>query len=255
MKELRIFLSAVMFYTRIPVPSWTGHSEDQFAASIRYLPLIGWIVGGIGALVILGAGYLFPPAVCALLSVAATVWVTGAFHEDGFADVCDGFGGGWTTERILDIMKDSRLGAYGAIGIMLLIGLKVATLTALLGYNLSYGIAAGLLAHILSRLAAVTIVHTHTYARKDAGSKVKPVSKGISTVGLIVASIWVIPALLLIDSWSILTVLPLIYLVREYLATYFQRWIGGYTGDCLGAVQQVTEVVTLLYCLALWRYI
>jgi adenosylcobinamide-GDP ribazoletransferase len=255
MKELRIFLSAVMFYTRIPVPDWTGHSEEQFAASIRYLPLIGWIVGGIGALVMVGSSLLFPPAVCAILSVGATVWVTGAFHEDGFADVCDGFGGGWTAERILDIMKDSRLGAYGAIGIILLVGLKVATLTALLGHNLSYGIAAGLLAHVLSRLAAVTVVRTHAYARKDASSKVKPVSKGISTVGLTVAAAWVIPVLLLIGNWAILPLLPLIYLVREYLATYFQRWIGGYTGDCLGAVQQVTEVVTLLYCLALWRYI
>ena len=120
--ELQLFLAAVMFYTRIPVSQNVGYSEVSLQKSIRYFPLIGWIVGGLSALLFLGLSLLpLPTTVVVLLSMVASIWVTGAFHEDGFADVCDGFGGGWTKEKILAIMKDSRLGTYGAIGLFLLL--------------------------------------------------------------------------------------------------------------------------------------
>ena len=111
-KEVQIFLTAVMFYTRIPVPSWVNHDADYLNKATKYFPLIGWIVGIIAVLVFVGANYLFNPSIAIIISMAASVLLTGAFHEDGFADVCDGFGGGWTKEKILMIMKDSRVGAY-----------------------------------------------------------------------------------------------------------------------------------------------
>src|SRR4051794_21756033 len=109
-KELRIFFTAIMFLTRLPVPRFTDHSPEYLKQSSRYFPLVGWIVGGIGALVFYLFSSFFSLELSLLASIIATVLATGAFHEDGFADVCDAFGGGWTKEKILAIMKDSRLG-------------------------------------------------------------------------------------------------------------------------------------------------
>src|ERR1700678_2498706 len=100
-KELQLFLTAIMFYTRIPVPRWVNHSSNSLNDATKYFPLVGWIVGGIASLVFIGAKYFFNLPISILLSMAASVLLTGAFHEDGFADVCDGFGGGWTKEKIL----------------------------------------------------------------------------------------------------------------------------------------------------------
>lgn len=128
MKEFKIFLTAIMFYTRIPVGNIKGWSNDMLNKSTRYFPLIGYIVGGIGALVFWGASQLFPIHIAVILSIVGTIFLTGAFHEDGFADFCDGFGGGIGTEKILDIMKDSRLGTYGSIGLLSMLALKFTTL-------------------------------------------------------------------------------------------------------------------------------
>jgi len=126
--EIQVFFTALMFYTRIPCPAWVNHDEEFLNKATRYFPLIGWIVGGLAALTFYGSSFIFSKEVSILFSFAISVLITGAFHEDGFADVCDGFGGGWTKEKILDIMKDSRVGAYGAIGIVLLFLLKFALL-------------------------------------------------------------------------------------------------------------------------------
>src|SRR5690348_17261176 len=105
-RELQIFFTAVMYYTRIPVPPSTTHEPEFLSLATRYVPVIGWIVGGVYSAVIVVAMMVFPVWVSILLGLAASVLLTGAFHEDGFADVCDGFGGGWTREKILLIMKD-----------------------------------------------------------------------------------------------------------------------------------------------------
>src|SRR5271155_1493195 len=108
-KEIKIFLTAVMFFTRIPCPSWVDHSPEYLRESARYLPLVGIIVGAIGAIVYIVSSVIFPHAIALLLSMLVTILVTGAFHEDGLADMCDGFGGGFTKESILRIMSDSRI--------------------------------------------------------------------------------------------------------------------------------------------------
>src|SRR5215213_7826698 len=111
--ELRLLFTALQFYTRLPVPRWVGYSETALNQATRYFPLIGWLVGLLAGATWLIGTYLVDAPTGLLLSMMASVLLTGAFHEDGFADVCDGFGGGWTKEKILLIMKDSRLGAYG----------------------------------------------------------------------------------------------------------------------------------------------
>lgn len=254
-EEIRIFFTALMFYTRIPCPPNIDHSEAYINKATRYFPLIGWIVGGLTALVIWGLHFVFPPAICVVLALAAGVLVTGAFHEDGFADVCDGFGGGWTKEKILDIMKDSRVGTYAVVGITLLFALKIFTLVALMEMDLLFCIKTILLAHVISRWSATTVIFTHEYSRTDASSKIKPIAKKLTASNLLIASIFLIPAFLLfLNGWMLLVFIP-VYGMKMYLANYFQKWIDGYTGDCLGATQQINEVVCLLFSLGVWKFI
>src|SRR4051812_43461768 len=128
-KELHIFFTALMFYTRIPCPKNIDHNPDYLNKATRYFPLIGWIVGSISFLAFYVSSLFLSIESAIILAIIASILTTGAFHEDGFADVCDGFGGGWTKEKILLIMKDSAIGAYGAIGLVLLFLLKFKLLS------------------------------------------------------------------------------------------------------------------------------
>ena len=129
-RELRLALTALMFLTRIPVPAWVGHSETQLKQSARYFPLAGLAVGAISALAYVAAASILPHAVAVALALIAAVLATGAFHEDGFADTCDGLGGGQSREEALRIMQDPRVGAFGAIGIALVLILRFVALAS-----------------------------------------------------------------------------------------------------------------------------
>ena len=255
-RQMMIFLNAVMFYTRIPVPSWMTHDEDMLNRATIYFPFIGWIVAGVSALSLWAFSTIWPWSVAVLLSMVVSIFLTGAFHEDGFADVCDGFGGGWTKMKILEIMKDSRVGVYGAAGLGLMLALKFALLQS---FSLQQAVVALCLAHPLSRFTALTLIYTHEYAREDASSKVKPVAKQLQFSELLIAlGFALIPLAVLLYwefDWAYLGVfLPLLFL-QWYLGRYFQKWIGGYTGDCLGATQQMAELLVLLYLSGLWKFI
>lgn len=269
-KELHIFFTALLFYTRIPCPKNSNHHPDYLNKASRYFPLIGWIVGGISFVVFYLSTFIFSNEIAIVLSMIASILVTGAFHEDGFADVCDGFGGGWTKEKILLIMKDSAIGAYGAIGLVLLFLLKFTTLLELVNTTLktedllftnhSSLITILLLfiaAHALSRLAAISIVFTHEYSREDATSKSKPIAQNFTwreVVGAFVFGLLPILILSFFQRQILLVVIP-VFLTRYFLARYFQKWIGGYTGDCLGATQQVCEIIFYLSVIVIWRFI
>ena len=258
-KELHIFFTALMFYTRIPCPKNITHHPDYLNKASRYFPLIGWIVGGINFIVFYLSAFLFSNEIAVVLSMIAGILVTGAFHEDGFADVCDGFGGGWTKEKILLIMKDSAIGAYGAIGIVLLFLLKFQSLVQLLteANSIVIGLLLFVSAHALSRLAAVSIVFTHEYSREDASSKSKPIAQNFTwreVVGAFFFGLFPLFALSFCYAQMLLVVIP-VFLLRYFLARYFQKWIDGYTGDCLGATQQVCEVIFYLSAVAIWKFI
>jgi adenosylcobinamide-GDP ribazoletransferase len=258
-RELQIFLTAVMFYTRIPCPKWIDHDPTFISPCTRHFPLIGWMVGGVYAGVIILCSFLFSPLISVLLGIASSILLTGAFHEDGFADVCDGFGGGWTKEKILLIMKDSRVGTYGIVGVILIFALKISSTVELL--NVVGSLPFGLLivsSHSLSRMMAVTIIYSQSYAREDQDSKAKPVAKGISFFNLLIAILFgLLPFIYFViqTRWLFILILIPMALITFYLARYFKKWIGGYTGDCLGATQQVNEVVFLLSALAIWKFI
>lgn len=263
-RELHIFFTALMFYTRIPCPKNIDHNPDYLNKASRYFPLIGWIVGAVAFATFYITTYFFTVEIAVLLSMVASILTTGAFHEDGFADVCDGFGGGWTKDKILLIMKDSAIGAYGAIGVILLLVLKFSSITALFSKfevgNLqaaSYALSLFITGHSLSRLAAISIVFTHEYSREDASSKSKPIAQSYTWREVCGACFFgLLPLLFLSYShWQLLLVLVPVFLTRFFMARYFQKWIAGYTGDCLGATQQVCEVVFYLSIIGLWKFI
>lgn len=251
MHQLRLFFTALQFFTRLPIPAWTGFEQSWLNHASRYFPLVGLVVAAIAAAVYALAALVFPAPVAVLLSTAAGIYATGAFHEDGFADMCDGFGGGMTAERVLEIMRDSRIGAYGAIGIGTMLALKAVTLSLM---PAPAAIAALFVAHPLSRLMATTLMWRLEYARAEG--KAKPLAQKMSNLEFAIAAATAALPLLLAGAlgylaWSALgTGVLAAACATVWLARKCVRHIGGYTGDCLGAVQQLAEVVFYLSVLA-----
>lgn len=257
--EIKFFFTALMFYTRIPCPSFTDHNPNYLNKATRYFPLIGWVVGAISFLFYWLSSFLFDTNIASIIALMAGVLVTGAFHEDGLADVFDGFGGGWTKAKILEIMKDSRVGAYGAIAVFFLLMLKffgLNSLTTIHHFSTHNLLFLFITYHSLARLTAINIVFTAAYSRDDATSKVKPIVKAYTFKEVIGAYFFgLLPLIILAfyNSMYLIVLLPLAVLYF-FARRYFIKWLGGYTGDCLGAVEQMAEVICILTFLALWKY-
>jgi adenosylcobinamide-GDP ribazoletransferase len=243
--ELRYFFTALGYFTRVPVPRWVGYEPHYLNAAARYFPLVGVLVGGLGALVYLAALRVFPPSVAVLLSMAATLLVTGAFHEDGLADCCDAFGGAYTREDVLRIMHDSRIGAFGAIALVIALALKWQTLAALPPLR-----AAGLMiaAHAASRTCAISYLATLDYVRAEG--KAKPVAQRLSGAAFAWAAVFGLPELFWPDWRFGCAALMMLAVLRFAMGRYFVRRMGGYTGDCLGFAQQIFELAIYLLGLA-----
>ncbi len=251
-KEFHIFFTALMFFTRIPCPKWINHDPAYLSKSSKYFSLIGIIVGSIGALVFYASTFIFSNSIAIILSMVATVYTTGAFHEDGFADVCDGLGGSWTKEKILLIMKDSRLGTYGVIGLVLILLLKFSALMEINTLYIPITIIAG---HSLSRFIATTLIYTHPYVRDTDDSKAKPAAKSMPFSNLLISALFGILPLFLFKNPLVFLVLIPMYGAKMFLGTKFKKWLGGQTGDCAGAVQQLSEVIFYISIIALWKFI
>lgn len=257
-KEWRYFLLALGFFTRIPVPQFANFQEEYLNHSAKYFPLIGVIVGLCGAAAFMVSVIVLPQHIAVLISMATTIYLTGAFHEDGLADSTDGFGGGWQREQILTIMQDSRLGTYGAAALFFALFSKFQLLNVLSTNSIPLAMIA---AHAISRLAAVWVMATLPYA-KPAG-KAKPLATHISGRALWLANLLgLLPYLgiigLLLSRHPLMLVMKLVALtlVPMLLAWLWWRnkmkhWLSGYTGDALGATQQITELCFYLG-LVLW---
>lgn len=257
-KEWRNFLLALGFFTRIPVPSLQDFKEEDLNHSAKYFPLVGIIVGGVGAVAYILAANIFPSNIAILISMAATIYVTGAFHEDGLADSVDGLGGGWEREQMLTIMQDSRLGTFGAVALFFILFAKYQVLNALPAALVALAL---IVAHALSRLSAVYVMASLTYAKPSG--KAKPLATRVQASDLVVATLFgLLPLVLLGGYYStlIVSVNHLLLLTLSCLLPVFftwfwwrskiKRWLGGYTGDCLGAMQQMTELAFYLGLLA-----
>jgi adenosylcobinamide-GDP ribazoletransferase len=237
---------ALGFLTRIPIPRTVEHNAENLNDAARYFPAVGLLVGAFAALIYTLAAQIWPPAIAVLLSTIGTVLLTGAFHEDGFADSCDGFGGGWNREQVLTIMKDSRIGTYGAIGLGLVVALKFAALQSL---TLAAVAPALLIGHCWSRLLATSYLFNYEYAREE-DSKVKPLATRLTPAGLQIAALTAAPLVLLLSLSQAIWLIATLMVWRWAFGWYFKRRIGGYTGDCLGAAQQVAEVLIYLVLIA-----
>jgi adenosylcobinamide-GDP ribazoletransferase len=241
-EQTRLFLTAVMFLTRIPCPTWIGYSESQLNSSCRYFPLVGSLIGVSGSFVWSITQYFWDPSIALLLSMLTTILITGGFHEDGLSDTCDGFGGGWNRSQILSIMKDSRVGAYGVIGITFALGLKFALLHSLPSRLVIISLIA---AHTASRFLATSFIYTHEYARDDETSKIRPLAYRMQANDLIFGGLTTLIVLLLLKEDFIFLLLCLV-IVRIVLSKFLLKTLNGYTGDILGAVQQVSELTVYL---------
>ena len=246
-RERDLFLTAVMFLTRIPVPRSLPFTADLLNGAARYFPLVGLLVGAVGAAVYSAAVYLWSPALAVLLSMAVTILLTGAFHEDGLADTCDGMGAGRDRERMLAIMKDSRVGTYGLVGLGLVLGSKFLALESLDSAGLV--IPALLVGHMWSRLVAVSYLLDLPYLREDGKSKplASQMSRGSHRFALLCAA----PLLLILTPWQSGCVLLALLFFRYWYAYFLKRRLGGYTGDTLGAAQQFSEVLIYLVLAAI----
>jgi adenosylcobinamide-GDP ribazoletransferase len=252
--ELRLFFIALQFLTRVPAPRWVGFEPAWLNQSARHFPAVGLCVGAASALVLMIGHALFGPAVAVGLAMSASVLITGAFHEDGFADTCDALGGAVSRERALEIMKDSRIGAYGAVGLVLMLGLKAVALVSL---PLVAAVPALLLAHTASRAAAVVLIRALPYAGDVEHAKAKPMAQRVEISGVIAAAGWVVFVAAALawhaphQATAVLASLSLAIVGTAWCAGWLHRRLGGYTGDALGATQQITELLALLGWLGL----
>lgn len=265
MQPLRHFLLAVQFFSRIPVTgrlaAWVGWSPELQRASAAHLPGVGWLVGLWAALLLGAFLWLLPttswtPLLAALLSTAGTLWLTGGFHEDGLADVADGLGGWVPPVRALEIMKDSRMGAYGVMTLVMALLTKLALIALLLSAMQPFWGAAPVLVllcctHVLSRFAPLVLMHNLPHVGLAASSKTLHVAgQQLGWNGLLTAALWCLPALALL-AWLgsytlVLALLAALGITTWLLQRWFWRRLGGMTGDCLGACQQLNELALLL---------
>lgn len=261
LKELKYLKTAILFYTRIPCGTIKDYDPDDLNRATRYFPFIGWIVGAIMFGVFWLSSLVVDLPIAVALSLLSGVLVTGGFHEDGLADTFDGFGGGWTKERILEIMKDSRIGSYGVLALIFNILLKYLLMLSLLRNmtldNLWSVAIMFVTYHSLSRYVSCNVIFFSRYARMDATSKVKPIGKECTWKEYVGASLFgLLPlALFVWDSPLLLAVaIPLLFLV-VCAKGFFEKYIDGFTGDCLGAVEQFAELIILLSFVILWNCI
>ena len=240
-REIATFLLALQFLTRLPMISKDLYTPERMAASVKYYPLVGLLVGGLSAAVLWLTSLAFPNQLAVLFAIAAGLLFTGAFHEDGLADTFDGIGGGQTRERALVIMKDSRLGTYGTLTLIIVLALKAASLMAL---PASLAIVALIAAHSLSRLSSVLVIATSRYVRDEGTGR--SVSDGITHSGLVFSVLTGAGALALFYSLTgspVALISACCGLIAGHILMrlFFERKLDGYTGDTLGAVQQVSE--------------
>jgi len=252
---LRHYLVAVQFFTRLPVTgslgAWVGFSPELLRASAAHFPGVGWLVGIAACAAFAVVSLVLPettftPLAAAVAATACTVWITGAFHEDGLADLADGLGGSADRQRALEIMKDSRIGSFGATALVLTVLAKVALLAVLATDSPAAAPAALLAAHVVSRFWPLLVIKTLAHIGDAAGSKSKPLADAISRGALIAGAAWCIVPLAVAA-----LALGVAFVAAGFLASalaflwmhrLLARRLQGFTGDGLGATQQACEL-------------
>jgi adenosylcobinamide-GDP ribazoletransferase len=246
---IRIFrdvATAFQFLTRLPLTR-LPYDADALSRSAKFFPLVGLLIGILGSVVYLWLIRHLPSAVAALLTVVLFVLATGGLHEDGLADVADAFGGGWNREQILAILKDSRIGTFGTLALLVSVGLRVLLLANLpVGRFAAYVISG----HVLCRWTALPLGYALASARESSGQGARiarQISIGSLAIGSLLTAI-IVAYLLRRAMWS-----PIVstLLVTVASGLYYWRRIGGVTGDCFGATNQLAEIA--VYLCGVWH--
>lgn len=240
-QEVNLFFLALGYFSRIPMPKWVVYSIENLNHASRYFTLVGWLLG----LCVGGIYYLshqfFNANISIWLCMLFSLLLTGAFHEDGLADTADGLGGGFTRERKLETMKDSRIGTYGACALIIALIGKFILLQELHNIILSLSVA-----YALSRTTAVSLLFSMNIASEPNTEKAKPTAKTQSFTDKCVLLATALPVIFLVD-WKIILLLAIILIgIRQIAKMYFNHHLNGITGDCLGATQQVSELCIYL---------
>ena len=248
--EWILLLVAIQFLTRLSVPPFKHYNPQWLHQSSRHFPAVGLLVGLLCAGVFWLGNLLFTPLVAAVLSTAFGIKLTGAFHEDGLADSCDGLGGGLTRERTLTIMKDSRLGTYGVLGLVSALLLKISLLTSM---PIPMAVIALIIGHTASRLLCISLLSLLPYGGEIEHAKAKPMAQQLTPIQGLYSSGWLILAIILVAlifpntmqqiglaQWLLAFILALI--ATDYMRRLLRRRLDGYTGDGLGATQQLSEI-------------
>ncbi len=241
----RIWASFI-FFTRLPF--WRLHEPPRecFKAVVEHWPLVGWLTGGLMALTLWGVSQYMPYPIAVLAAIVVRLLVTGALHEDGLADFLDGFGGGNDRERILAIMKDSHIGTYGVIGLVIYFLLLAAALCSMTPTVAAVTIFA---ADPFAKMVASELVMMMPYARREDEAKARMVYRKIDVkagISLAVHGLLPIAGFIWLTgiTWELLFFIPCIVMYFLYLLIW--RRIRGYTGDCCGAVCLLVELTVIL---------
>ena len=249
---LRLFFIAIQFLTRLPVPQSLAASEETLGRATRFFPLVGVIVGAGAALTFWLLHYLLPHSAAVLGAIIFAALITNGFHEDGLADTFDGFGGGWTKEQTLEIMRDSRLGTYGALALVFLILGKYSLLSSIASVSPGQIWRWLIVAHTASRWTVLPLCAWLPYARAEGQGKL--VAKQIGKADIFIGSVTLLVTVLLLSWPAALAAVLVTGLATLLSGLYYRARLSGVTGDCLGATNQIAEVSLYLTAVILSRF-
>jgi adenosylcobinamide-GDP ribazoletransferase len=238
--------TAFQFLTRLPL-SRLPYDADALSRSAKYFPLVGLLIGVLGSVIYLWLGRHLPVTIAALFTLVFFVFATGGLHEDGLADVADAFGGGWNREQILAILKDGRIGTFGTLALLVSVGLRVLLLANLPLNRFAAYVISG---HVLCRWTALPLGYALASARESSGQGAR-IARQISIGSLAVGSVLTVIIVAYSLRWAMWSPIASTLLVTVASGLYYWRRIGGVTGDCFGATNQLAEIA--VYLCGVWH--
>ncbi|HET9644175.1 MAG TPA: adenosylcobinamide-GDP ribazoletransferase [Burkholderiaceae bacterium] len=259
--ELRLFGVALQFLTRLTLPTAasTPSWDDRWLQdAVRYFPAVGVVVGSVTGVLASAAASVWSPAVAAVLAIGVGVWLTGAFHEDGLADTFDALGGYAGRERALQIMKDSRIGTFGAVALLVVTASRIGALAQITARSPSAAAWACVWAHALARWTSVAVMTRMPYAGDATQARARPLTSGVSARQCVMSALSLVPMAAAATLWMhaectrVILALAAAMLVAWSIRRWVRRRLGGYTGDTLGATEQLAEAAVLLTLAAAW---
>lgn len=244
--QVTLFFYALSYFTRLPIPAFIAFEQKQFHKANAYFPIVGLLIASLMIVFFYLCHLFLSVQISLILMLVVSLLLTGALHEDGFADCCDGFGGGYSAKQRLKIMKDSQIGSYGGIALVLLLLLKYNLLLELTEIAPSTLFISLIIAHTMSRYATLCVMQSIAYVRLEQDGKVQALSKKLPFDYFFFSSLSAFLVLCLLPLKGIFMIIIFAVMAVLVLRKWFKSALGGYTGDCLGFTQQCLEILILI---------